>query len=180
MEDDEDFNSPCVIIIWEFSLSKIVQTTSLVWSVGVTGLFVDSKEVFESDHDLIYRSKFRSKLRPFIDTKLPENMVYLPERRPAPLDWCTCLPGDEDEEETKNNGDVNDEENVDVNDDEDVNRLLDPVCAVHGLCDECEKTNSACDCDWFYDEHFCLSCGVTLWQCDCNHILEITDKLYDF
>lgn len=32
-------------------------------------------------------------------------------------------------------------------------------CPVHGDCDQCEQRNSVCDCDWWYDEHFCNTCG---------------------
>ena len=165
VEDDEKFDSPSVIIIWEFSISKIVQTTSLIWSVGFTGLFVESEEVFESDRDLMYRSELRTKLRPFIQTKQPINMVSLPEIAPAQPDWCTCVYDDGNDEESEETDDVKD---------------LDPHCVVHGVCDDCEKINSACDCFWFGEEHFCRSCGVTLSECECNHILELTEKLYDF
>jgi len=162
VEDDENENSPNFIIIWEFSSDKIVQTTSVIWSIGITGLFVESKEIFEPDYEIIYRGEFRTKLRPFIDTKLPQNLVSLPEKSPAPLDWCSCI------------------QNDDTDDKEGEDNVKDMFCAVHGECDECEKTNEFCDCDWFYDEHFCRSCGVTLWQCECNHVVELMDKLYEF
>ena len=56
VEDDEHFDSPSFIIVWEFNInSKIVQTAaSIIWSVGLTGLFVESKEVFKSDHNLTF------------------------------------------------------------------------------------------------------------------------------
>ena len=168
IENDENTTNPTLIIIWDFTNTTIIQTTSLIWNVGLSGIFVKSEEIFESDQHLIYRGEFRSKLRPFIDTKLPQNLVSPPERIPAPADWCSCASHEEsesDEEEDDNDRDI-------LN--------VDPLCAAHGMCDECEKTNEFCDCDWFYDEHFCVSCGLTLWQCDCNHVVEIIEKLYEF
>ena len=35
----------------------------------------------------------------------------------------------------------------------------DMQCPVHGDCDQCEQGNSVCDCDWWYDQHFCTTCG---------------------
>ena len=150
VEDNENKNSPNFIIIWEFSSDKIVQTTSEIWSIGITDCLWKARK---------YLSRI---IRPFIDTKLPRSLVSLPEKAPAPLDWCSCIQNDD---------------NDDKEGEDDVKDML---CAVHGTCDECEKTNEFCDCDWFYDEHFCRSCGVTLWQCECNHIVELMDKLYEF
>jgi len=166
VDDDKRADVPTVIIIWEFSKNKIVQITTALRSVGITGVFVKSTEVYESDQEIIYKGEFRTTLRPFIDTKLPDYLVTLPELAPAPAEWCTC----EEYEEDGREGDDDDDDDDDI----------DPSCSVHGVCDECEKRNEFCDCDWFYEEHYCLSCGVTLWLCDCNHILEILDKEYEF
>ena len=72
---------------------------------------------------------------------------------------------------------------------------LDPECSVHGECSHCERRNAQCHCDFFYDQHFCRrviiiglhlvvmpsrSCCLTLLDCDCNHIVEIMERLYEF
>jgi len=76
--------------------------------------------------------------------------VRLPVVGAAPSSWCSCAP------------------------------RPDPACRLHARCDECERSGGECDCDWWYDQHFCRSCGLELWNCDCNHMAEITEKLYEF
>ena len=103
--------------------------------------------------------------RSFIDTKLPSHVMILPFRYPNPNEWCICF----DDEI------VEDVDGVDGEED----RFLDN-CSVHGTCDECDVSNSICNCDWWYDQHFCTSCGLNLINCECTHISEIMDKLYEF
>ena len=71
--------------------------------------------------------------------------MKLPYRVPAPASWCLCR----EDEDAENNAEAGAEAGVEA----------DPRCAVHGTCDECEVSNSVCDCDWWYDQHFCTSCG---------------------
>ena len=85
----------------------------------------------------MYQSEYRSRLRPYIETKLPASLVRLPWILPAPDSWCSC----EEEEEEEEEG------------------LAPASCPVHGECDQCQATNSICDCGWWWDQHFCNTCG---------------------
>ena len=80
----------------------------------------------------MYQSVYRQRLRPYIETKLAEELVRQPWVVAAPASWCSC----EEQEEA---------------------RL--PSCPVHGRCEQCESVNGVCDCGWWWDQHFCNTCG---------------------
>ena len=112
---------------------------------SLSGVFVDCKEIYELDYELMYRSDYRQNMRKYIDTKLPALCVRQPNRVPVPDSWCLCH---DDDEEGGDNADNNgDQERFNVR------------CMVHGSCDECEEANAVCNCDWWYDQHYCTTCG---------------------
>jgi len=158
-----------LIAIWNVSSTSIVQSTTLILDSGHSGICL--RETFELDINLMYKSKHRSRIGRYIETKLPSLLVRLPFRVPAPESWCICQddPREEDQEDHDDDGYVGE-------------GGLEPDlrCMVHGLCDECEGPNSVCDCDWWYDQHFCSTCGLNLINCECVHISEIIEKLYDY
>jgi len=165
--------------------------------------FEDAYVLFVRMEEL-YKSSTRARLRPFIDTKLPAKDILWPETDlPVPESWCSCgdknlednpveerhprLPFEmhpweverkehiEAQKEGKDEEDGAKSKEEDGEDDE-----IDWECPVHGTCDECEKENPQCDCQFFYEEHFCVTCGCELWLCECCHITEIRDRLYEF
>merc|ERR1712025_408288 len=114
---------------WLFSRTSVIHTIQLEKN---NDFVLYALEKFEPDQDIMYKSKHRKKLRRYVDTKLPMNLVELPDIQPAPLEWCDCEERGEAEEVIDSQG-----------------------CAVHGFCQECERVNAICDCHWFYEEHFC-------------------------
>ena len=150
-------------VTWVLRADTVTVTTRLA---GVM-----AREVYRPDLAVLYSSSLHTTLRPFIDTKLPLELLQLPQLQQPPVSWCSCvLEGrleDQDLDEDLVLDDV-------------VVLESDPECSVHGWCEECEKMNGDCYCDWFYDSHYCRDCGLTLDMCECNHVLEIRDRLYSF
>ena len=146
----------------------------------------------------------RPMLRPFIDTKHYVHQIDWPVLQSyIPPSWCSCEEEDGDRQmliqprdlvnQLRRDREEPVEDRVDlVVDVVEVNAavvdnvverndlVVDKDCPLHGRCDECERKNPDCDCEFFYEEHFCLTCGHVLWMCECCHILEIRDMLYEF